>query len=137
MQMTPPYGRKWRASYWRWRWEWKSWLKTLHSENKDHGIWSHHFITNRWGNSGNSDRLYFLGLHEIKRCLLLGRISTKYYIHMIFYKTSWLMCNSSTTGKATRVSKIKLSEIGIFINLFHNPWNIKEPYITFFTFEFP
>ena len=36
----------------------------------------------RWGNSGNSDRLYFLGLqitadgdcsHEIKRCLLLGR----------------------------------------------------------------
>ena len=36
---------------------------------------------NRWGNSGNSVRLYFLGLqnadgdcsHEIKRCLLLGR----------------------------------------------------------------
>ena len=22
-------------------------------------IWSHHFIANRWGNSGNSDRLYF------------------------------------------------------------------------------
>ena len=39
-------------------------------------------MVNRWGNSGNSDRLYFLGLqmtadgdcsHEIKRCLLLGR----------------------------------------------------------------
>ena len=40
---------------------------------------------NRWGNSGNSDRLFFLGgggskitadgdcSHEIKRCLLLGR----------------------------------------------------------------
>ena len=37
---------------------------------------------NRWGNNGNSDRLYFLGSkiaadgdcsHEIKRCLLLGR----------------------------------------------------------------
>ena len=36
---------------------------------------------NRWGSSGNSVRLYFLGLqqsdvdcsHEIKRCLLLGR----------------------------------------------------------------
>ena len=39
-------------------------------------------MTNRWGNSGYSDRLYFLGLqittdgdytHEIKRHLLLGR----------------------------------------------------------------
>ena len=25
-------------------------------------IWSHHFMANRWGNNGNSDRLYFLGL---------------------------------------------------------------------------
>ena len=32
----------------------KSWLKAQHSENKDHGIWSHHFMANRWGNSGNS-----------------------------------------------------------------------------------
>ena len=27
----------------------KSGLKTQHSKNKDHGIWSHHFIANRWG----------------------------------------------------------------------------------------
>ena len=40
----------------------KRWLKTQHSENKDHGIWSHHFMANRWGNNGNSDKLYFLGL---------------------------------------------------------------------------
>ena len=26
----------------------KSWLKAQHSENKDHGIWSHHFMANRW-----------------------------------------------------------------------------------------
>ena len=60
----------------------KSWLKTQHSENEDHGIWSQHFMANRWGNSGNSDRLYFGGSnitadgdcsHEIKRHLLLGR----------------------------------------------------------------
>ena len=47
-----------------------------------HGIWSHQFMGNRWGNSGNSVRLYFLGSkittggvcsHEIKRRLLLGR----------------------------------------------------------------
>jgi len=39
----------------------KSWLKGQHSENQDHGIWSHHFMGNRWGNSGTSVRLYFLG----------------------------------------------------------------------------
>ena len=30
-------------------------------------------MANRWGNSGNSGRLYFGGLQEIKRHLLLGR----------------------------------------------------------------
>ena len=57
-------------------------LKPEHSEIYDHDIWSHHFKANRWGNNGNSDRLYFRGSkiiadgdcsHEIKRCLLLGR----------------------------------------------------------------
>ena len=46
------------------RGEWKSWLKIQHSENKDHGIQSHHFMVNRWGNNGNSERLYFLGLQN-------------------------------------------------------------------------
>ena len=45
-------------------------------------IRSHHFMANRWGNNGNSERLLFWGSkitadgycsHEIKRCLLLGR----------------------------------------------------------------
>ena len=27
--------------------EWKSWLTAQHSENEDHGIWSHHFMANR------------------------------------------------------------------------------------------
>ena len=39
----------------------KKLLKTQHLENEDHGIWSHHFMANRWGNSGNSERLYFGG----------------------------------------------------------------------------
>ena len=42
----------------------KSWLKTQHSKNKDHGIQSHHFMENRWGNNGNCERLYFLGLQN-------------------------------------------------------------------------
>ena len=29
-------------------------------KKNDHGIQSHHFMANRWGNNGNSDRL-FLG----------------------------------------------------------------------------
>ena len=42
----------------------KSLLKAQHSENEDHGIWSHHFMGNRGGNSGNSVRLYFFGLQN-------------------------------------------------------------------------
>ena len=36
-------------------------LKLNIQKTKDHGIWSHHFMANRWVNSGNSDRLYFGG----------------------------------------------------------------------------
>ena len=32
-------------------------LNLNYSKNKDHGIWSHHFMANKWGNSGNSGRL--------------------------------------------------------------------------------
>ena len=39
----------------------KSWLKTQHSKNRDHGIWSHHFMASRCGNNGGNDRLYFFG----------------------------------------------------------------------------
>ena len=36
-------------------------LKAQHSANEDHGIWSHQFMGNRWGNGGNSVRLLFWG----------------------------------------------------------------------------
>ena len=43
--------------------ELKSWLKAQHSENEDHGIWSHRFMGNRWGNRGTvSD--YFWGARK-------------------------------------------------------------------------
>ena len=79
------HGRKWRTKEpldESERGEWKSWLKTQHSENLDHGMWSHHFMANRWGNNGNSERLFYWApkitadsdcSHEIKRRLLLGR----------------------------------------------------------------
>ena len=42
----------------------KAGLKTQHSESEDHSIWSYHFMAYRWGNSGNSVRLYVLGLQN-------------------------------------------------------------------------
>ena len=57
-------------------------LKLNIQKTKIMASWSHHFMGNRWGNSGNSVRLYFGGSkitadggcnHEIKRRLLLGR----------------------------------------------------------------
>ena len=60
----------------------KAGLKLNTQKAKDHGIWFYHFMVNRWGNNGNSERLYILGYkitadgdcsHEIKRCLLLER----------------------------------------------------------------
>ena len=32
---------------------------TQQSEDEDHGIWSHHFMANRWGKNGNGERLLF------------------------------------------------------------------------------
>ena len=86
MQMTPPLGRKQRGTKEPLdkceRGEWKSWLKTQHSKNEDHGIWSHH----SWQIDGETVEtvrdFIFLGSkitadgdcsHEIKRYLLLGR----------------------------------------------------------------
>ena len=85
LRYADDYNRKWRRNKEPLdeseRGEWKSWLKTQHSENKDHGIWSHRFMANRWGNSGNIADFIFLGSkimadgdcsHKIKRHLLLG-----------------------------------------------------------------
>ena len=61
--------------------EWKSWFKTQHSENEDHGIWSHHFMANGWETVETVTDFSFGGSkitadgdcsHEIKRHLLLG-----------------------------------------------------------------
>ena len=39
----------------------KTWLEAQHSKDKDHGIWFHYFMVNRWG---DSDRLDFWGLQN-------------------------------------------------------------------------
>ena len=81
-----PYGRKWRRTKEPFdeseRGESKSWLKTQHSENKDHSIRSHHFMANRWGTVETVADFFWGGSkitadvdcsHEIKRHLLPGR----------------------------------------------------------------
>ena len=42
----------------------KAGLKLNIQKTEDHGIWSHQFMANRWGNDGNSDRLDFGGLQN-------------------------------------------------------------------------
>ena len=60
----------------------KNWLETQHSKNEDHGIWSHHFMANTWGEMETVRDFIFLGdkittdgdwSNKIKRYLLLGR----------------------------------------------------------------
>ena len=86
MQMTPLLCRKWRGTKEPLceseRGEWKSWLKTQHSKNEDHGIQSHHFMANRWETMEVLRDLILGGSkitadsncgQEIKRHLLLER----------------------------------------------------------------
>ena len=84
--MTPPLWQKWRRTKEPLdeseRGEWKSWFKTQHSENSDHGIWP---ITS-WEIDGETvetvrDFIFLVSQitadgdcrHEIKRRLLIGR----------------------------------------------------------------
>ena len=86
----------------------KLWLEAQHSENKDHGIQSHHFMANRWKNNGNSDRLFSWApkitaggdySHEIKRCLLLGRKA---------------MTNLDSLLKSRDITKVRLVKAMVF-----------------------
>ena len=44
-------------------------------------IWSHHFVGNRWGNSGNSDRLYFLGAPKSLQMVIAAmKLKDVYYL---------------------------------------------------------
>ena len=60
----------------------KAGLKLNIQKTKDLGIWSHHFVANRWETLETVTDFIFLCskipadcacIHEIKRCLLLGR----------------------------------------------------------------
>ena len=115
-------------------------------------IWSHHFMGNRWGNSGNSVRLYFLGgskitadgacSPEIKRRLLLGRklmtnpdsilesrdttLPTKVCLvkAMVFPVVTY-GCESCTVKKA-ECQRIDAFEVWCWRRLLRVPWTAKR-----------
>ena len=105
-------------------------------------------MENRWGNSGNSGRLYFLGgfkipadgdcSHEIKRCLLLRRkvttnldnilksrnITLPTKIHLVkamVFPVVMYGCESWTVKKAKR-QKIDAFELWYWRRLLRVPW---------------
>ena len=112
----------------------------------------HHFMANRWGNNGNSERLYFWGskitadsdcCHEIKRCLILGRnfmtnldsifksrditLPTKVLLvkAMVFAE---VMCGcESWTIKKTEHRRLDASELWCWRRLLRAPWTARRP----------
>ena len=108
-------------------------------------------MANRWGNNGNSDRLYFLGLqnhcrcllsHEIKRHLLLGRkamsnldsifkirgITLPAKVHLVkamVFPVVMYGCESWTIKKAEH-QIIDAFELWCWIRLLRVPWTTRR-----------
>ena len=74
IQMIPTHGRMWKGTKEPLedgeRGKWKSWFKTQHSWNNDHGIQSHHFMQTDGGKVESSNRFSFLGLQTHCGCWL-------------------------------------------------------------------
>ena len=132
--------------------EWKSWLKTQHSKNEDHGIWSHHIMANRWGNNGTPvTDFIFLGskitadgdcTHKFKRHLLLGRkairdldsvlksreitLPTKVcLVKAMVFPVAMYGCESWTIKK-TECQRIDAFELQCWRRLLRVPWTARR-----------
>ena len=130
----------------------KAWLKTQHSKNEDHGIWSHHFMANRWGGKMETvTDFIFLGSkitvdgdcsHEIKRCLLLGRkamtnldsilksrdITLPTKVHLVkamVFPVVMYGCESWIIKKAER-RRMDASELWCWRRLLRVPWTARR-----------
>ena len=71
--------------------EWKSWLKAQHSDNYNHSIRSHHFMANRWGNSGWLD----ITLSPKVKATSQGYVFSSGHVWMweLDYKENWVPKN--------------------------------------------
>ena len=128
-------------------------FKAQHSKNEDHGIWSHHFMANRWGNTiKRVTDFIFLDFkitvvddcsHEIKRCLLLGRkamtnldsllknrvitLPTKVcLVKAMFFPVVMYGCESWTVKKAEN-QRVDAFELWCWRRLLRVPWTARRP----------
>ena len=46
----------------------------------DHGIWSRHFMANRWGNSGNSERLFSWAPKSLQMVTTTMKLKDTYFL---------------------------------------------------------
>ena len=54
----------------------KAGLKLNIQKNEDHGIWSHHFMANRWKNNGNIERLFFWAPKSLQMVTAAKKLKT-------------------------------------------------------------
>ena len=129
----------------------KSWLKAQHSENKDHGLWSPHFMANRWGTMETMSDFIFLVSkinaggdcsHEINRGLLSGRkamtnldsilksrdITLSTEVHLVkamVFPVVMYGCESWTIKKVEH-RRIDAFELWFWRRLLRVPWTAKR-----------
>ena len=126
-------------------------LKLNTQKTKIMAFWSHHFMGNRWGNSGNCGWLYFWGSkitadgdcsHEIKRCLLLGRkamtnlgsilksrdvtLLTKVHLVKAMVFTIVMYACESWTIKEAESWRIDAFELWCWRRLLRVPWTARR-----------
>ena len=112
----------------------------------------HHFKANRWGNNGNNDRLYFLGIQNHcgwwlqpwhkKKCLLLGRkvmtnleiilksgdvtlLTQIYLVKAMAFSVVMYGCENWTIKKAEHW-RIHAFELWCWIRLLRVPWTARR-----------
>ena len=56
----------------------KAGLKLNIQKNENHGIQSHHFLANRWGNNGNSDRLLLWAPKSLQMVIAAMKLKDTY-----------------------------------------------------------
>ena len=88
------------------RGEWKSWLNAQHSENKDHGIWSHHFMANRWANNGNSDRLFWGAPKSLQMVTAAMKLKDAYSLERVMTNLDSIL-KSRDVALPTKVCLVK------------------------------
>ena len=129
----------------------KSWLKTQHSENVDHGLRSHHFMANDRETMERVRDFIFLGSkitadgdchHEVKRHLLLARkamtnldsilksrdISLSTKVHLVkamVFPVVMYGCESWTIKKSEH-QRIDAFELWCWRRLLRVPWTAKR-----------